>query len=218
MKRPSQFMLVFVAVAGTTFATLGDDLTPTKPVFLGKPSVSADDGPRIVARGSANDTPLANIQPPALRGPWTLHGRVLGESVSGTDAIVHVGLELVPLGDGRHTSQALLSTRTTENGTYAWDGLLPGQYRLRALPAEEHGSHLAVAVDVELPETKEAKKDAEHDVILPLPRTMHGIVRSRLDLPKSFARISISETGLHRGTAVLDRAGKFTIERVGPGP
>ena len=91
------------------------------------------------------------------------------------------------------------------------------QHPQRALAADRLVG-VAVAVDVELPETKEAKKDAEHDVILPLPRTMHGIVRSRIDLPKSFARISISETGLHRGTAVLDRAGKFTIERVGPGP
>ncbi len=217
-------MLVFLAIAGTTFATLGDNLTPTKPVLLGKPSGS---GPRIVARGTANDIAIEggtadlgarDAEARRLRGPWTLRGRVTGEAATGEETAMAVGLELVPIGEGRHVKQALLSGRTDANGGYAWDGLLPGQYRLRALPGVEASSHLAVAVDLELSETKELRQEAEHDVLLPLPRTMRGVVRDKNDQPVKGSRISISETGLYRGSAVVDASGSFTIDRVGLGP
>lgn len=215
MKRPSQFMLLFLAVAGATFALGGEELTPTKPVYLGEPK---DEAPRIVARGHADDSPRAVEFESSLRGPWTLEGNVFGERQDGQGLALRVGLELVPLGEGRHTSQALLSTVSSDDGTYRWVGLQPGNYRIRALPGRDDAEHLAIALDLELPETTRDEDKLQQDLVLPYPRTMLGSVQNRDERPQAGAKISISETGLHRGTAVVDATGRFKIDRVGPGP
>lgn len=217
LKSPSHFMLLFLVVAGSALVLGGEELTPTKPVYLGKPK-PADDAPRIVSRGHADDSPRKVEFEESLRGPWTLQGRIFGEAPNGDARALRVGLELVPLGEGRHASQALLSTVSSDDGAYRWEGLLPGQYRVRALPQREDSAHLAVAFDLELPETTESSEQHEQDLKLPYPRTMHGSVSAKDDTPRAGTRVSVSETGLHRGTAVVDAEGRFRVDRVGPGP
>lgn len=216
MKRPSQFMLAFLVVAGSALMIGGEDLEPTKPVILGK---EPSDAPKIVSRGVANDSTDTTSSFEKLRGPWKLHGKILGEVAGSEDLALMVGLELVPIGEGRHANQTLLSTVSNAEGSYRWEGLLPGQYRIRALPRQEDAEHLAISMDFMLPETSADSVSHEQDLLLPYPRTMRGNVRSADNAQDAEgARVTVSETGMHRGTAIVDANGSFTIERVGPGP
>ena len=129
-----------------------------------------------------------------------------------------LGLELIPLGIGPHATAGLQSMITTPNGGYSWVGLFPGAYRLRALPARDSSSHLAVAVEVELPDGSADSHELHRDILLPTPRLLQGLLRTKANHPPVGIRISVSEIGLHRGTAVCDADGTFEIAQVGVGP
>lgn len=231
MKRPSQFMLAFLVLVGTPLFLLGEKPTPVK---LEQMPV-----PRLLDRGKQPPLPTAKKQKaPATRpdtatigrGPWTVFGTITGEATGGSRAaneaaFAGIGLELVPVGAGRNLGSTLSTMIVGPNGSYSWAGLVPGAYQLRARPEVQSGSaacsHLGIAVDVELPDV--GKVDGgEHrfrqDVLLPLARTLKGSILSASRKPRSGVTVSVSETGVLRGTAVSGRDGTFEIERVGRGP
>lgn len=228
MRRPSHFMLVFLIVVGTTLMLWGEKISPDKVLSKTPPG---DDGHKalLVDRGrgdfvadpasSSSSSAPKQKAADAVHGPWTLFGYVQREGDEAAKIALGIGLELVPVGTGPHAGQALQSTVTGTNGAYSWAGLFPGSYRLRALPND--AAHLALAVDLELPGTAADLADSEarfrQDLVLPRPRKMHGRLASG-NAPRGGLTVSVSETGLHRGTAVANADGVFEIAGVGKGP
>ncbi len=163
-------------------------------------------------------------------------GRTLGESLPGQVApalgatergtpLAGVKLELVPLGKGAHSSQGILSLFSGNEGEFRFKGLLPGRYILRALPRD--GKHLSKAIALEIPRKKPDTSTntplGERTLVLPFPRKMLGKVLRKSASPeggqdRKHFWISVSENGLHRGTAQTDPKGNFHIDSVGKGP
>ena len=163
-------------------------------------------------------------------------GRTLGESLPGQVApalgvtergtpLAGVKLELVPLGKGAHSSQGILSLFSGNGGEFRFEGLLPGRYILRALPRD--GKHLSKAIALEIPrktpDTSTNTPLGERTLVLPLPRTMLGKVLRKGASPRDGQDqkrfwVSVSENGLHRGTAQTDPKGNFHLDSVGKGP
>ncbi len=234
MRRPSQWMLAFVVVAGGVFGVFGDRLTPRPTASRTTAESSRQHAARQLrsAESAVATNDLATTteptgdrptQPAVGPGPWILRGLVRRECADSTPELgVGVGLELVPVGSGRHTAQALLSTTSDPTGAYQWAGLLPGTYRVRALPDRASTQHLPIAYDVELPKSRDRTPGAtsllERDVLLPIPRTLQGSIANTESAPLGPVLVSISETGMHRGTATADPDGNFTIDGVGTGP
>jgi len=138
-----------------------------------------------------------------------------------------VKLELVPLGKGEHTSQGILSFFSKTEGTFRFPQLIPGKYMLRLLPND--GRHLSRAIALDIPNIRSQGKTPkrssppkiEKEILLPLPRTMLGKLKAKESIKGLDQRsfwISVSENGLHRGTAKTDPSGAFQLDAVGTGP
>jgi hypothetical protein len=159
---------------------------------------------------------------PGLGGPWTVFGQVFREDVNGArhSSRPRVDLELVSIALGGQSGAALQSPVLNPSGEYSISGLQPGLYRLRAMPARESQDNLPIAVDFELPAPKapDGQAKLKQDVVLPYPRTLFGTLETRAKAPRPGLTISVSETGMHRGTAVSDQTGGFAIHGVGHGP
>lgn len=232
MRRPSHFMLLFLVCVGTPLCIWGDDLAPEDPTGESKKWL-----PRLLDRGRQIDAPAdpapeasapaqaerREDQHSATVGPWILCGNVVGESSqSGSLLQGAIGLELVPVGDGHPQGDTLLTTIAGPEGGFRWAGLHPGAYRVRAIPSpNDAASHLDVAVSLELPEPNGAEDEDRtfrQDLMLPRPRRLQGAITTPGKLPKAGVTVHVSESGLHRGTAISKVDGTFEIDRVGLGP
>lgn len=146
-----------------------------------------------------------------------------------------VNLELTWMGEGATTGQGILSSTTDRLGRFDFKDLQPGAYRLRAIPEDKDDIHLPIAVDLQIPEREEQSPGEQprfpvSELILPLPRNMQGSLAWAKPAPGTAktakhspmamegVRVSVSEVGLNRGSAVVDAKGKFKIEGVGDGP
>jgi len=173
---------------------------------------------------------------------WTLRGAVFGEKLDASPGAARpsndssplavnfpVDLELIPL-DANPAAGRLLRHTSGSDGRFLWEGLFPGNYRLRAMPEPAASELLPVAVDVKLPdiprayaEGSEKKPIFRQEITLPRPRTLIGSIRIKEGgaFPEDeFAglRISVSELGIARGQAVANTDGRFEIRGVGHGP
>ncbi len=211
-------MFLFAAVLAGTLLLCEDPVVPESAVLPGGRATA----PKVLNRGRGDfaatvPATKAGRSAEPSKGPWTLSGTVKREGET-LPLAAALGLELIPLGIGPHATAGLQSMITTPNGGYSWVGLFPGAYRLRALPARDSSSHLAVAVEVELPDGSADSHELHRDILLPTPRLLQGLLRTKANHPPVGIRISVSEIGLHRGTAVCDADGTFEIAQVGVGP
>ncbi|MEZ5988620.1 MAG: carboxypeptidase-like regulatory domain-containing protein [Planctomycetota bacterium] len=158
----------------------------------------------------------------------TLHGSVVPElCFPGTEPSSEarprpeaVTLELVWRDAGAPFGPSLRTGSTDSTGAYEFADLKPGSYRLRAIP-ERDSRVLPVAVDLQVPELAEAGDQQgrfEASLVLPLPRTLRGHLKTSEDKPLAGVRVSVTETGLVRGEATVDTKGSFEIAGVGDGP
>ena len=232
MRRPSQFMLLFLVCVGTPLCIWGDDIAPEDPTGESKKWL-----PRLLDRGRQIETPADSAsespapeqddrredQHSATVGPWTLCGNVVGEpNLSGSPLSGAIGLELVPVGEDHPQGDTLLTAIADPQGGFRWAGLHPGPYRVRAIPSpNDAANHLDVAVSLELPKPSGAEEEDRtfrQDLMLPRSRRLQGAITTSGKQPKAGVTVHVSESGLHRGTAVSKVDGTFEINRVGLGP
>jgi hypothetical protein len=221
MKRPSQFMLLFLLLVATPLFVWCEQPAPGKS----RPGRVINRGRGDMPAAARSDTEARQPAAAPVTGVWTLFGTVYREAEPGGERQMPgapIGLELVPLSAGRTTGLSLLSTSVDAKSCFRMEGLHPGKYRVRALPERESAAFLPVAVDVALPATsleKAAKAQSmRQDLTLPYPRALNGTLRRKDNTPRCGLTVSVSETGIHRGTAVSDQEGAFRIEGVGAGP
>ena len=233
--RPSHYQIAFLLLfVGIAWGVRGEQVLQHKGL---KPSTPPSKHPGTVHKGFVQ---IGKTKSPPRSGPMSkvviFQGRVLGENPQeGTSStapnipLPRVKLELVPLGKGRHSSQGILSFASKEDGLFQVGRMIPGRYMLRALPND--GKHLSKAIAVEVPaspagnDPKEgsATPRYEQEILLPLPRKMLGHLKpgnptKKEGLDRRGFWISVSENGLHRGTAKTDQEGAFQLNGVGTGP
>lgn len=151
-----------------------------------------------------------------------------------------VNLELVWMDQGSTPGLGVLSGHTDDKGNFGFKDLKPGAYRLRAIPEDKDALHLPIAIDLEIPELEEQSPGEQprfpiSELVLPLPRSMQGVCawvdpategpgqdvaneNGSKSLSLQGLKVSVSEVGLFRGSAVADAKGNFRIEGVGNGP
>jgi hypothetical protein len=170
------------------------------------------------------------------------------ESTPKGSPLSKVKLELVPLGKGDHSSQGILSFFSGKEGEFRFSKLLPGRYILRALPTDGKHLSKAISFEIPkqaFPTTKPrtnpglqsshselsdpnkalsaSPTQLDQEIILPLPRKMLGHLSTEKNSQKTGVDqrgywISVSENGLHRGTAQTGPKGIFFLNGVGTGP
>lgn len=231
-------MLVFLVAVGTPLFLWGEQLEPSTPAFQeemhpharlldrgrGELAEAREKGeaPAVLPRGARKTTGTTPDDRPLGRGPWTLFGTIRPEGTAAASTIGGIGVELLPLGN-RPLGAPLLHKIAGPAGSFRCTGLFSGAYRLRAVLDANCTSHLPIAVDVELPAIEKngeraADYELRRDLTLPVPRPMKGAVFTRGRKPRAGVLVRVSETGLHRGTAVSGSDGTFEIAAVGPGP
>ncbi|PIE24824.1 MAG: hypothetical protein CSA62_03065 [Planctomycetota bacterium] len=160
---------------------------------------------------------------------WHMSGKVrieTGEESSLAQLPWPVALQLVPIGKGAHQQQGTVTAACQPSGEYELDGLLPGLYRLCALPkleTESEISALPITMDLDLPRIDPAsvrpgqQKRWPQNLVLPQPRRLFGRIFQG-NKPSAGVRVAVHETGIFRGRAVSDENGRFEIPGVGSGP
>ncbi len=229
--RPSHYQIAFLLLfVGVAWSVSGGQRASKKELNLSNNQKEVHKG--FVRIGTTKSLQ----QPPSSQAVIAFKGRVLGEtpqsqgsSTATSIPLPRVKLELVPLGKGGHSSQGILSVVSNQNGRFQVSNLIPGKYMLRALPND--GIHVSKAIALEISANPSKgislagspRPTYNRDVLLPLPRKMLGHLKTspsakKEDPDRSGFWISVSENGLHRGTAKTDQEGAFQLNAVGTGP